>query len=96
MRAGGSSPGLDYTICPFMQHREGSKAEPVTKNTQNMVRERISPVFLGENGEVGVKCLNAATVWLLHSPCIDYLGVDVRRYEGRSAAERRRQFFSRE
>ena len=83
-------------ICPFMQHREGSKAEPVTENTQNMVRERIFPVFLGEDGEVGVKSLNAATVWLLHSPCTDYLGVDVRRYEGRSAAERRRQFFSRE
>ena len=79
-----------------MQHREGSKAEPVTENTQDMVRERIFPVFLGDDGEVGVNSRNTATVWLLHSPCIDYLGVDVRRYEGRSAAERCRQIFSRE
>jgi len=50
MRAGGSSPELNLTVSVFMQHREGSKTEPVTEKTQQMTIPRS---WLGESGDGG-------------------------------------------
>ena len=50
MKAGGSSHELNLMVSAFMQHREGSKTELVTENTQQMT---ITHSLLGESGDGG-------------------------------------------